>query len=151
MQAPEYLSVLRPLTARLGMPSSKKQAHRQLTQEERWKLADAKERSQNIKKEHKKQVRNRTAAKTINTAQKKAEKLEKEFESKQEPEKPQAAPADQGVKQDNLTESDNDLEIVAVTQAQEAPTESDTDLEIVAVTPAPAVNPDLIETESDSE
>ena len=105
------------------MPPSKKstkQPHRQLTQEERYKVADAKEQRKLIQKQHKTDVREKTAKKRIQTEVKKTEKVKGKY-SKPDP---ASNPAD-------LTETDSDVEII---EGETAP-----------------VNPDLVETESESD
>ena len=107
------------------MPPSKKStkpAHCQLTQEERYEVADLKEQRKLIQKQNKTDVREKTAKKRIQTEVKKTEKVKGKYS------KPDPAP-----KPSDLTETYSDVEIIKVEPAPVNPdlveTESESDRE----------------------
>ena len=122
------------------MPPSKKStkpAHCQLTQEERYQVADAKEQRKLIQKQHKTDVREKTANKKIRSEVKKTEKVHLKY-SELGPVEPSPAPKPADLTEPPPAPNPADL------------TETDSDVEIIKVEPAP-VNPDLVETESESD
>ena len=122
------------------MPPSKKstkQPHRQLTQEERYKVADTREERVLIQMQRKADLRKKTAEKKILSEVKKTEKVHLKY-SEPGPVEPSPAPKPADLTEPSPAPKPADL------------TETDSDVEIIKVETAP-VNPDLVETESESD